>query len=134
MEGDIYMIKKTISYTDYNGVERTEDCYFNLNKAEVLEMEVSEVGGLVSTIETIVAEEDNKKIVGLFKKIILKAYGKKSTDGKRFIKNDELREEFEQSEAFVELFVELATNADAAAAFINGVVPQDVGNKTNKPA
>jgi len=118
------MLKKTIKYTDYEGVERSEDCYFNLNKAELLEMETSERGGLQKLIERLVAEEDSKKIVELFKEIILKSCGVKSADGKRFIKSQEIRDAFSQSEAYVELFMELATNADAAVAFVNGIMPQ----------
>jgi hypothetical protein len=118
------MLKKTITYTDYDGNERTEDFYFNLSKAEIAEMELSAEGGLAKTIEKIVAAQDNKKIVEIFKDLILKAYGEKSVDGKRFIKNDELREGFSQTEAYSELFIELATNADASTAFVNGIIPQ----------
>jgi len=118
------MLKKTITYTDYDGNERTEDFYFNLSKAEIAEMELSAEGGLAKTIEKIVAAQDNKKIVEIFKELILKAYGEKSVDGKRFIKNDELREGFSQTEAYSELFIELATNADASTAFVNGIIPQ----------
>ena len=122
------MLKKTMTYVDYLGNERTEDFYFNLTKAEVTEMEMSRNGGLVATIEKVVAEKDAKQIIEIFKDVILKSYGEKSLDGKRFIKNDELREAFSQTEAYSDLFMELATDAEAAAAFINGVVPQ-VPNK-----
>lgn len=118
------MLKKTITYTDYNGVERTEDYLFNLNKAELLELGLSKKGGLEQWIEKIINEEDAPKLVAIFKEIILKAYGEKSADGKRFIKSDELAEEFSQTEAYVELFIELATKAEAAAAFINGITPE----------
>lgn len=118
------MLKKTISYTDYDGKERIEDFYFNLTKAEVTEMEVSETGGLVKTIKRITEEENQKEIIRIFKEVILKAYGKKSEDGRRFIKNEELSTEFAQTEAYSELFMELATNADSAAAFMNGIVPK----------
>lgn len=118
------MLKKTITYIDYNGVERTEDYLFNLNKAELLELGLSKKGGLEQWIEKIVQEEDAPKLVAIFKEIILKAYGEKSADGKRFIKSDELAEEFSQTEAYVELFIELATKAEAAAAFINGITPE----------
>lgn len=117
------MLKKTIKYSDYDGNERTEDFYFNLTKAELTEMEMSHSGGLVKTIESIVATNDSKRIVELFKDLILKAYGEKSLDGKRFIKNQELRDSFSQTEAYSELFMELATNADAAATFVNGITP-----------
>lgn len=117
------MLKKTIKYPDYNGKEREEDFYFNLNKAELTEMEFSQDGGLTSLIERVVKEQDNKEIIKIFKDLVLKAYGVKSDDGRRFIKNDEIRDSFVQTEAYSELFMELATDADAAAAFINGITP-----------
>lgn len=117
------MLKKTITYTDYNGVERTEDFYFNLNKAEILEMELSTEGGLQQTIEKIIAAQDMPALSKYFKDIILMSYGEKSPDGKRFIKNQEIRDAFAQTEAFSELYVELATDDVAAADFINGVIP-----------
>lgn len=118
------MLKKTIKYTDYEGVERIEDFYFNINKAELAEMELSTKGGMVKRIERIVAAKDNKEIVEIFKEFILKAYGVKSADGKRFIKSQEVLDEFTQSEAYSELFMELATDDKAAAEFINAIVPQ----------
>lgn len=123
------MIKKTISYTDYNGVERTEDFYFNLTKAEVMEMEMSTKGGLAEMIQRIVAAQDQPAIIKIFKDLIVKAYGVKSPDGKRFIKNDEVVDEFVQTEAFSELFMELATDADAAAKFVNGIIPANLAKQ-----
>ena len=117
------MLKKTITYTDYDGNKRTEDFYFNLSKAEVAEMEMSAEGGLTKTLEKIVAEQDGKRIIEMFKNLILKAYGEKSLDGKRFIKSKELSEAFSQTEAYSELFMELAMNAEASAAFVNGIIP-----------
>ena len=124
------MLKKTMTYTDYDGNQRTEDFYFNFSRAEVLELEMGTTGGLSATLNKIVAEQDSKRIVEYFKDIVLKAYGQKSPDGKRFIKSQELRDEFMQTEAYSDLFVELATDSDAAAAFINGVVPH---NDQEKP-
>ena len=117
------MIKKTIEYTDYNGVERKEDFFFNLTKAEVMEMEMSTAGGLAEMIQRIVAAQDQVAIIKVFKDLILKAYGVKSPDGKRFIKSKELSDEFAQTEAYSDLFMELATDADAAAKFVNGIIP-----------
>ncbi len=117
------MLKKTITYTDYNGSERTEDFYFNLTKAEIMEMEMSTSGGLTEMINRIVAAQDAPAIIDVFKKLILKAYGVKSPDGKRFVKSEELSTEFSQTEAYSELFMELATNADEASKFVNGIVP-----------
>lgn len=117
------MLKKTITYADYNGLERTEDFYFNLTKAEIMEMELSTTGGLSEMISRIVAAKDAPAIIKVFKELILKAYGQKSADGKRFIKSPALSEEFEQTEAYSVLFMELATDADAAAKFVNAIVP-----------
>ena len=123
------MIKKTISYTDYNGIERKEDFYFNLTKAEIMEMEMSTKGGLAEMIQRIVAAQDQPAIIKIFKDLIVKAYGVKSPDGKRFIKNDEVVDEFIQTEAYSQLFMELATDADAAAKFVNGIVPADMAKQ-----
>lgn len=117
------MLKKTITYPDYNGLDRTEDFYFNLTKAEIMEMELSTTGGLSEMISRIVAAKDAPAIIKVFKELILKAYGQKSPDGKRFIKSAELSEEFAQTEAYSILFMELATDADAAAKFVNAIVP-----------
>lgn len=126
------MLKKTITYTDYNGSERTEDFYFNLSKAEIMEMEMSTTGGLAEMIKKIVAAQDAPSIIKIFKKLILKAYGEKSPDGKRFIKSDDLSASFSQTEAYSVLFMELATDEEAAAAFVNGIVPVEQGSA--KPA
>ena len=126
------MIKKTVTYTDYNDVERTEDFHFNLSKAELTEMEFEHKGGLTEMIKKIVDESDNVKIMKLFKDIVLRSYGKKSEDGKRFIKDDALRAEFAQTEAYSEIFMELAQDAGAATAFINGVVPKNLRGESAK--
>ena len=119
------MLKKTITYTDYNGVERTEDHYFNLSKAESMEMEMSTSGGLSEMIRKIVAAQDTPAIIKIFKEIILKAYGQKSPDGRQFIKSPELSNAFSETEAYSQLFMKLATDADAAAKFVNGIVPNE---------
>lgn len=126
------MLKKTITYVDYNGNERTEDHYFNLTKAEVTEMEMSTAGGLAEMIQRIIAAQDAPSIIKVFKDLILKSYGIKSPDGKRFIKSDDISIGFSQTEAYSKLFMELATDADAAAAFVNGIVPNDM--RQNSPA
>ena len=117
------MLKETITFVDYNGVERTEDFYFNLTNAEVTEMEMSTSGGLAEMINRVVAAQDAPDIIKIFKALIPKAYGIKSPDGKRFIKSDEISTEFSQTEAYSQLFMKLATDADAASRFVNGIGP-----------
>lgn len=117
------MLKKTITYTDYNDVTHTETYLFNLSKAECMEMEMSTSGGLTEMINKIIETQDVPAIIKIFKDLILKAYGVKSPDGKRFIKSEELSTAFAQTEAYSVLFMELATNAEEAAAFVNGIMP-----------
>ena len=117
------MLKKTITYKDYNGVERTEDFMFNLTKAEILEMQLTKDGGMDAAIKTIVDAKDAPEIMKVFKDLILKSYGIVSDDGRRFIKSKEISDSFAQTEAFSMLFMELATDTDAASAFVNGIVP-----------
>ena len=120
------MFKKTIKYTDFDGNERKEDFYFNLTKAELLEMQLSIDGGLQGHLERIIKTQSQPELIKMFKDIIMKAYGEKSPDGKRFMKSDEIRQNFECTEAYSELFMELATNSDAAAEFINALLPNDL--------
>ncbi|MEG2624313.1 MAG: hypothetical protein RSC06_15595 [Clostridia bacterium] len=128
------MLKKTIVYTDYDGTERKEDFYFNLSKAELLAMELETTGGMKKLIEKITNEKDNRRLFELFKEIVLRAYGEKSADGKRFIKSKELSDGFTQTEAYSELFIELIVNGDAMAAFINGIIPQNLAEMVAKQA
>lgn len=123
------MLKQSITYTDYNGVERTEDFYFNLTKAEAMELELGTTGGLSEMIKKIVAAQDTPAIIKVFKDLILKAYGEKSDDGRRFIKSEKISTEFSQTEAYSELYMKLATDADAASAFVNGIAPKQDGQK-----
>ena len=118
------MLKKTITYTDYNGDEVTEDFYFNLTKAELMTIELK-AGGLKETIERIAKERDTKKLVEMYEELILASYGEKSQDGKRFVKSKELSEAFKQTEAYSELFIELLTT-DKAIEFVRGIVPGDL--------
>ena len=118
------MFKKTIEYTDFNGEKRKEDFYFNLTKAELLEMQLSKEGGLRDFLIAIVQTKDVPKLVEMFKKLILMSYGEKTPDGRHFMKNDEIRQRFECSEAYSELFMELATDSDSAAEFVNALLPE----------
>lgn len=126
------MLKKTINYTDYNGTSRTEDHYFNLSKAELTEMELSISGGFAEMIQNVINAQDGPTIMKIFKDIILKSYGEKAPDGKRFIKSKELSTAFSQTEAYSELFMELVTDAKKAAEFINGIIPADIAAETAK--
>lgn len=128
------MLKKTVTYTDYNGVERTEDFYFNLTKAEITEMELSTAGGFAEMLQKVVAAQDAPSIIKVFKDLVLKAYGEKSSDGKRFVKSEEISTAFSQTEAYSQIFMELATDAKAAAAFVNGIVPADMQADAQKLA
>lgn len=123
------MYKKTITYPDYNGLEITEDFYFNLTRAEIMEMELGTEGGLEQMLTRIVNAQDYVELSKYFKQIILMSYGEKSPDGKRFIKerNDGSKpcNDFKQTEAYSMLYMELATDADAAAEFINAIIPDE---------
>lgn len=118
------MLVKKIKYTDYKGNVREEEHFFNLSKAEAAEMELSHNGGLSEKLKRIVETQDAKEIISIFKDIVLKSYGVISDDGKRFIKSQQLRDEFEQTEAYSELFMSLIQDADAASDFIKGIIPQ----------
>ena len=134
------MLKKTIKYTDYNGNEQVDECYFNLSKAELTEMEFSKDGGFENYITKITEEKDTKEIFKIFKEIVLLSYGRKSADGKRFIKKItkdgetiRLRDEFEQTEAYSELMMELMMGGgEAFADFINALVPKEIAEEAKK--
>lgn len=128
------MLKLTRTYTDFNGVSRTEDFYFNLTQAEIAEMEMSVDGGMVEMLNRIVAAKDGKQIISNFKDVVLRAYGEKSADGKRFIKNQELRDAFAQTQAYSDLFMELATDAKKASEFVRGIVPEQKADTAQAPS
>lgn len=131
------MIKETITYKNYNGVEVTEDFYFNLTRAEVTEMELSIDGGLAEMLERVIAAKDAPTIIKTFKEFVLKCYGEKSPDGKYFMKEDAngrpLSDKFKHTEAYSIVFMKLAFDADAAAKFINGVIPKDLVSTVPAP-
>ena len=124
MKGEYKMLKKTITYMDYNDQERTETFYFHLSEAEIAEMELSTKGGLQETLKRIIDSKDIQELSKLFKNLILKSYGVKSPDGRTFIKNEEVLNDFIQTPAYSDLYMELATNADAAINFILGLLPK----------
>lgn len=136
------MLKKTIKYVDYDGNEREDECYFNLSKAELTKMELSESGGFDKFVARIIAEKDNKRIYNLFEELVLMSYGQKSFDGKTFVKKTmrdgqmiRLRDEFEQTEAFSELMMELISGGEQAVAdFINKIIPKEIADQIAKQA
>lgn len=125
------MVKKTVTYTDYNGVERTEDFYFNLTEAEASEMELSVEGGLSNMLDGIIKAKNVPAVVKIFKDLLLRSYGEKSADGRRFIKSAELSTAFSQTEAYSILFMELGSDPEKAADFFNAIIPQSLRAKTD---
>lgn len=128
------MLKKTITYTDYNGTVRTEDKYFNLSKAELMQMEMGTPGGFANMLQNIINAQDGASIIKIMNDLISKSYGVKSPDGKQFIKSEELSREFMQTEAYSEMFMEMVTDANAAADFVNGIIPADLAAEAAKNA
>ena len=127
------MYKITKKYEDYNGVEKEEDFYFNLTKADILKMELSEEGGMDKRLDRLVKTKDMKEAIKVFEGILLMAYGVKTDDG-RFVKSDEARAKFASSAAYPEIYFELATDPDKADAFIKGVIPKMEGSSIPAPA
>lgn len=120
------MLKKTVTYTDYNGVERTEAFYFHYNEAEILDMEMSTEGGFAERIQKIIDAKDQVSLMQVIKKFVIDAYGVKSEDGKRFIKNDKVKTEFLESPAYSKIWMELVMDDEVAADFVNNVIPSDM--------
>lgn len=118
------MFKDKVTYIDYDGNERTDTLYFNLSKAELLKMETSLNGGYSAFLEKVVESKDTPSIMKAFQDIIEKAYGKKSDDGRRFIKSEEITEEFLQSEAYSEFLMKLISDENYAANFVTGILPK----------
>lgn len=126
------MLKEVIKYTDFDGNEREEEFRFHLTKAELAEMNFSAKGGLEKMIMRIVNERDTAELIKIFRELLLRSYGKVSDDGRRFIKNAELREEFEQTQAFSDLYMRFLEDPDQLVAFIEKVVPPDVAQEYRK--
>ena len=126
------MFTKTVTYEDYKGNTRTEDFYFNLNKAELVELELSTKGGLTVMMDRIIATQDNPTLFKIFKDLVAKSYGILSDDGRKFIKNQEVLDDFMQTEAYSIIFSELATNEEAAAEFFNNVIPQNLAKELSE--
>ena len=126
------MIAKTFEYTDYNGTKRKDTWYFNLDKAELMKLELGAWGGLDALLKRLIREENPEKIIDMFDKIILGAVGEKSPDGRKFIKNEAIRDDFRQSPAYSELFYELVTDSEKAGAFLKGCIPTDLAMKVEE--
>lgn len=126
------MLKKIIAFEDYDGNKREEDFYFNLSKAELIEMYASVSGGFDNELKALVSAQNQPELMKRFKKIIMESYGVKSADGRRFVKSKDLSEEFEQTEAYTNLLMELLSSPDAAAAFINGIMPKELEQLANQ--
>ena len=126
------MLKKDVTYTDYNGVERTESFFFNLSEAELTEMELGTAGGFTDKILAIIKAKDVPSLIILFKDIVLKSYGEKSIDGKRFMKSKEISEAFSQTEAYVQIYMELVQDDQKAADFVNGILPKKLRDRVEE--
>ena len=125
------MLKLTKKYINFNGKEVEEDLYFNLTKAEIATMQLEVEGGFDGFLQKIIETENIPELMKQFQKIVLMSYGVKSSDGRRFEKSEKLRTEFSQTQVYSDLFIELATDAEAAANFIKGVIPSDLVNNLN---
>lgn len=126
------MLMLNRTYKDYDGNERNEDFYFFLSKAELTEMKFSKEGGFENYIQKIIQEKNQAKMIETMKELVRKAYGEKSLDGRTFVKNEEVLNRFVQTEAYSDLFMELATNDDFAAKFVNGIMPTDLAEAVAK--
>lgn len=124
------MISKVIKFKDFKGVERTEEHFFHFTQAELLEMQMSEQGGFDAMIKRLIAAQDQPGIMAAVKDIIRKSYGRISPDGRKFEKSEAIWKDFEQTEAFSKLFVELYTDSDKAADFVNGLIPEGLPKPT----
>ncbi len=123
------MYTRTITYEDWNGIKRTEDCRFNFTKAELMKMQYEQEGGMREYLQKIIDSKNQKEIMKLFEDLVLKAYGEKSDDGKHFLKSDEIREKFASTPVYSQIFMELSTDAKAASEFVNGIMPADIDRK-----
>lgn len=123
------MFKKTITYTGFDDVERTEDFYFNLTKAEITKMNLSQSGGLVALLTKMTQTQDVPAIVAMFEEIVLGAYGEPTADGRGFSKSEEITKSFTQTEAYSQFYMDLMTDSEQASAFIKGIVPKDIAKQ-----
>lgn len=120
------MYKKTVKYTDFDGIERTENFYFNLTEAELVDLDFGTSGGMKERLQNIIDSKDQPALIKAFKDIVLMAYGEKSDDGKYFRKSQEIRDRFTSTQAYSDIYMELVGNDMEAATFINSIVPKKV--------
>ena len=123
-----------MTYIDFDGNERKETFYFNLTKAECMEMEMGTTGGLSQLLRKIIDAGDNAELIAMFKRIIMKAYGEKSEDGKYFVKNDEVRAKFEATQAYSDLYMQLSTDTEEAIKFVENIMPPDLEDAIKEAA
>ena len=123
------MLKKTITYTDYDGMARTEDFWFNLSKTELTKLDAELPGGVLGVLRKIIDKKDRKALVDFIETLILRSYGEKTLDGKRFVKTPDMAEEFMQTPAYDELFMSILSDTDSQTSFINGVIPQSMAKE-----
>ena len=123
------MLKKTITYTDYDGMERTEDFWFNLSKTELTKLDAELPGGVLGVLRKIIDKKDRKALVDFIETLLLRSYGEKTLDGKRFVKTPEMAEEFMQTPAYDEVFMSVLSDTDSQTSFINGVIPQSMAKE-----
>ena len=128
------MLKKTMTTVDFGGTKRTEDYYFNLTKAEIMEMQLTTDGGFTQMIQKVTDAQNQQELVHLFKAILCKSYGVLSQDGRKFIKNQAILDDFMATQAFSDLYMELLSDEKVAADFFNGVLPEDIKNEQQAAA
>lgn len=126
------MLKLTRTYDDFDGNSRTEDFYFNISKAELIKLESTTPGGFEALVKRITNSKDQTQLFTIFAELVELAYGEKSPDGRRFIKTQEVKDNFLQTQAYSDIFTELATDDEKAIAFIKGILPPDISNEENK--
>ena len=126
------MLKETITYIDFNDLERTEDFYFNLTRTELIRMEMSKNGSLTGLLTKITKANDMPDIFEAMETLILKAYGEKSVDGRYFNKSEEISKNFMNSPAYDKLFEKLTTDATYAYKFLMGLLPKDLAEQAKK--
>lgn len=127
------MFKKTITYTDYDGKERTEDFYFHLTKAEVIQWLTTNGDYTIDKVlDRLTKKSRGRDIMDIFDDLIKRSYGEKSEDGRRFVKNPEILANFVETEAYSVLFTELVLDANKAAEFFSKILPSDIGDAIEK--